>query len=58
MKAFLRLFSYVRYLEREVEGLTNMTESMQRYIDTLEQMKKIHEEQIKELEGHLRGNWP
>ena len=58
MKAFLRLFPYVRYLEREVEELTNMTESMQRYIETLEQVKKLQEEQIKELEGHLRGNWP
>ncbi len=58
IRALLRLFPYVRKLEREVEQLSNMIESMQRYIEALELLKKSHEEQIKELEGHLRGNWP
>ena len=55
MKFLLHLFPYVRKLEREVEQLQNMTASMQRYIEALEQVKKSYEEQIRELERHLRG---
>lgn len=58
INTILRLFPYVRKLEREVEQMSHMIESMQRYIDALEQLKKSHEDQIKELEAHLRGNWP
>lgn len=62
MKAFLRLFTYVRELERQAKSDKAVMASMSRYIDDLEALRTHQQERIDalqkerdELYGHLNG---
>lgn len=65
MKRFLRLFAYVRELERKTESDRKTMESMTRHIDALEALRVHQEERITlllterdSLYGHLNGRRP
>lgn len=65
MNRFLRLFAYVRELERKTESDRKTMESMIRHIDALEALRVHQEERITllltecdSLYGHLNGRRP
>lgn len=65
MKRFLRLFSYVRELERKAQSDKNLIESMNRHIDSLDALRLHQQERINLLQTehnefykHLNGRRP
>ena len=65
MKRFLRLFAYVRELERKAQSDKNVIESMARHIDSLDALRLHQQERIAALTSerddlyrHLNGRRP